>query len=124
MGGGILTFSRALVAAELAKVLAAPKHRSLYDEVTGPGLWIVGDQGVYLMGNHEGRDPEAEKVVYAKECDPSEGGHDWYDRKVALFGGDDGVDFLGAETIQRWLDAHPDATLIRIRLFPNSMEFL
>jgi hypothetical protein len=72
--------------------------KTLYDEVTGKGFWLVGDQGVYLM--HNGQTPEGGKnhVVYAVECNPEKVAFDeWWDVKRATFGGDDGVDFLSSD---------------------------
>lgn len=72
------------------------------DENPEQGFWIVGDQGVYLM--HNGMFPDGEKavVIYAEECNP-EKTHDWYEVKRATFGGDDGVDAIDKETIERAL---------------------
>lgn len=64
---------------------------------TRPGLWLVADQGVYLMSNgtpglmdttHE---PPKSAVVYAAGLDPEVDKDDWYDRKVSIIGGDDMV---------------------------------
>jgi hypothetical protein len=72
-----------------------------------PGLWLVGDRGVYLMSNstdgvHEpGSTPENTKhvVAFAHQCDPDKCEH-WYENKRAAFGGDDGVEFLDARLIE------------------------
>jgi hypothetical protein len=37
-------------------------------EITGKGLWLVGDQGVYLMPNTDGK---TRTIAYARECDPT-----------------------------------------------------
>ena len=76
--------------------------RPLYGNATGPGFWIVGDQGVYLMHNgkpHEGMG--SQPVVYALECDPHTLEFDeWWENKRATFGADDGADFIEADTIR------------------------
>lgn len=103
---GRLTFDLAAVAAELEAVKAAPVHLPLYGERTGPGLWLVGDQGVYLMGNHAREAPPEGKshpVVYAKECDPRGDFDSWWNMKRATFGGDDGVEFISVAQAEEWL---------------------
>jgi hypothetical protein len=42
--------------------------KSLYGAETGPGLWVVGDHGVYLMSNAAAK---ASAIVYANGCDPT-----------------------------------------------------
>jgi hypothetical protein len=63
------------------------------------GLWLVMDDGVYLMSPADpalpGRDGKANLVVYARECDPAHDG--WWEAKTAIVGGDDGVDKLDLE---------------------------
>ena len=67
--------------------------------MTGQGLWLVGDQGVYLMPNTEA---ETRTIAYAKECDPTKLDFDeWRGVKRATFGGDDGVEFISIEEIER-----------------------
>jgi hypothetical protein len=59
-------------------------------------LWLVADQGVYLMS--PGTDPlpaakgTGNLVAYAKECDPSKPG--FYDAKRRIMGGDDCVEAI------------------------------
>lgn len=74
------------------------------------GLWLVGDQGVYLMSNgrpslRPDETSPSSLVAKAFETDPDRHPDTWYDTKVASFGGDDGCDFITAETIQSALDA-------------------
>ncbi|WP_019025370.1 MULTISPECIES: DUF3085 domain-containing protein [unclassified Thioalkalivibrio] len=62
-----------------------------------PGIFLVGDRGVYMMssGLPDLIDPAKgsphRQVAYAKGADP-DADPEWYDLKVATFGGDDGVD--------------------------------
>ena len=64
-----------------------------------PGLWLVGDQGIYLMSNGQpSLRPEVGDslniVSHAPEADPRVNPEGWWDAKQAAFGGDDGVVFL------------------------------
>jgi len=93
------------------------------------GLWLVGDQGVYLMSNGRPnlrRDETSESalVAMAFETDPDRHPDSWYDTKRASFGGDDGCDFISAETIQSafdatqgcsfWIDVSPDGLSVPV----------
>jgi hypothetical protein len=120
-----------------------------HDDIDGKkipaGLWLVGDQGVYLMSNGKtpplGPDEEATydpavdpdggkseppKVLYANEVNPKTLDFDtWYDNKRASFGGDDGVEFLSAEMLQDVLyGIGKDAKLLEIAMSPEQMEIL
>ncbi len=95
------------VAQLVQEINTAKTARTLYGEVTGKGLWLVGDQGVYLMPNttdgihHSKRGPKDKLLVaYAKECNPDKMEFDeWWDAKQHSFGGDDGTEFLKVEEI-------------------------
>jgi len=95
-----LHFKNAEVKKLVNHTFSAKKHAPLYEnpETEKAGLWLVGDQGVYLMSN--GRPnmdkPEGEGcfVAYAKECDPNNDKIDWWENKRASFGGDDGCEFI------------------------------
>lgn len=98
---GSLTFDRAGVLARLAHSEGSSKWKESYEGDQEPGLWLVGDQGVYLMSNGDpgertGKDSLA--VVYARECDPRGNFDEWWAVKRATFGGDDGCEFIPAET--------------------------
>lgn len=86
-----------------------------------PGLWLVGDQGVYLLSN--GKLPEGAKplVVYAEECDPRTN-DDWFAVKRRTFGGDDGVDFIDAGQVEAMMAGAPEATHLRIAFLQDSMQ--
>ncbi len=49
----------------LENLRTAGTVRTLYDQNTGKGFWLIGDQGVYLMPNTA----DAHPVVYAREHD-------------------------------------------------------
>jgi hypothetical protein len=100
---------------------AAPEHRPLYGQkVTAkPGLWLVGDQGVYLMSN--GMPPikreasERNLVCYADECNPETLPFDeWWSHKQVGFGGDDGIEYLDAASLEKALTGHEDKLLMDI----------
>lgn len=80
-----------------------------------PGLWLVGDEGVYIMSNGklaEGRKP---LVVYAEQGHPK-GDMDWWDYKRRHFGADDGVEFVEAERLIPLFDRNMRATHLNIEL--------
>lgn len=104
-----LTFSNADLKGLLVHAMAQwPKEvRTLYDEKTGEGFWLVGDQGVYLMHNgapHERAegDKTGQPVAYARECNPETlEFEEWWSAKNATFGADDGVEFIERATIEK-----------------------
>jgi hypothetical protein len=99
-----------LLAAEVAWLKGV---RTLHDEETGPGFWLVGDHGVYLMHNGVFGEGEKPPVVYADECDPTTMEFDdWWEAKRATFGGDDGVDFIDLPTIQHIVERNADLLLV------------
>ncbi len=102
-----LHFPWAEVEKLLTEVITAKTARQLYGTETGKGLWLVGDQGVYLMANTADGDVNSKRkegdkpfVVYADECDPTKLPFDeWWDAKRRSFGGDDGVEFISLDDI-------------------------
>ncbi|HYN39931.1 MAG TPA: DUF3085 domain-containing protein [Rhodospirillales bacterium] len=101
-----LCFKLRQVKTLLQHAAAAPATKPVYDEHTGPGLWLVGDDGIYLMSNglppllHPDQDVR-HVVAYARECDPTRMDFDaWRTVKNASFGGDDGVEFLPLPDLQ------------------------
>jgi hypothetical protein len=61
-------------------------------------LWLVGDNGVYIMSNGKLAEGDRPLVVYSEECHPV-GSPDWFDYKRRHFGGDDGIEFIDAEQL-------------------------
>jgi hypothetical protein len=118
----LLTFALAEVKAESEAVKAASAHAEPYTGEPGPpALWLVGDEGVYLMGNDKGRVPECaggRPVVYAKECPR---GAD--EAKREAFGGDDGVEPIRLRDVEAWLVAaeHLGHTEVALDLKPESL---
>lgn len=100
-----LTVSRSHIEKLLKHSIKSRSHDSWYGEKTGPGLFLVGDQGVYFMstGSKQPRSIK-DRVAYTREGDPDN--HDWYDVKQTAFGGDDGVMFIPAKIVTGWLQRH------------------
>lgn len=86
-----------------------------------PGLWLVGDHGVYLCSNGELAKGAKPLVAYAEECDPRRN-DDWFEVKRRTFGGDDGVDFVDAEGLEALVAASPGCTHLRIAFLQDSMQ--
>ncbi|PRD43526.1 DUF3085 domain-containing protein [Phyllobacterium phragmitis] len=86
-----------------------------------PGLWLVGDEGVYILSNGKLAEGQKALVCYAEECNPSSNPDYWH-YKRQHFGGDDGIEFLDADEVMRLLDAMPDATHLRVQMTDTSMS--
>lgn len=73
-------------------------------EKNTPGLMLVGDRGVYILGNEAKRRSadDAGLVAYAKGCDPRID-NNWWSLKQATFGGDDGAEFIELNEAKRLL---------------------
>jgi hypothetical protein len=96
-----LTFPWPKVLKAVNEVRIARQVRTLFGAETGPGLWLVGDEGVYLMPNTTTKSPA---IVYARECDPTKLAFEtWWAKKRASFGGDDGVEFIPLTDIEKLL---------------------
>ncbi|MER8759466.1 DUF3085 domain-containing protein [Mesorhizobium sp. M0976] len=80
-----------------------------------PGLWLVGDQGVYLLSNGKLADGERPLVLYSEECHPI-GNPDWFHYKQRHFGGDDGIEFIDAEQLIPLFDRNLRCTHLRVQL--------
>ncbi len=80
-----------------------------------PGLWLVGDSGVYIMANGKLAKGNRPLVVYSEECHPV-GNPDWFDYKRRHFGGDDGIEFLDAEQILPLINRDFRFTHLRVQL--------
>ena len=86
-----------------------------------PGVWLIGDEGVYIISNGKLAEGQRSLVVYAEECDPKTNPDYWH-YKRQYFGGDDGIDFLDAEMLVRLITAHPAATHFTIAMTDDSMS--
>ena len=88
-----------------------------------PGLWLVGDEGVYLLSNGILAKDQRALVVYAEECNPATNPDFWH-YKRQNFGGDDGIDFLDASELEQLMAASPSATHLRIEMTDTSMSLV
>jgi Protein of unknown function (DUF3085) len=94
-----LTFPVGRVLAAVTEAYRGPNPCTLYGVGTGPGLWLVGDEGVYLMPNTNAK---PRTIVYARECDPTKLPFDtWWENKQATFGGGDGIEFIAAKDLMK-----------------------
>lgn len=85
-----------------------------------PGLWLVGDEGVYILSNGKLAEGDKPLVVYSEQCHPKgdqKGGDiDWWDYKRRHFGADDGIEFIEAERLIPLFDRDMGATHLNIEL--------
>lgn len=86
-----------------------------------PGLWLVGDEGVYILSNGKLAEGQHPLVVYAEECDPKTNPDYWH-YKRQYFGGDDGIEFLDAEMLVKLITGSPEATHLTITLTDSSLS--
>lgn len=82
------------------------------------GLWLVMDQGVYLMSPGEPMlakpDGKGSVVSYAQECNPADEG--WWDAKRQIVGGDDGVDKLDLEFFEDAIADGAKAVMVQVSM--------
>ena len=86
-----------------------------------PGLWLVGDEGVYILSNGKLAEEQRPLVVYAEECDPKTNPDYWH-YKRQHFGGDDGIEFLDAEMLMKLITGSPTATHLTITMTDASLS--
>ena len=95
----------ALLEGEIAEhgIALSARAEDLDQALIGPGLILVGDEGVYLMANVPSETVLAAgvpHVAYAEEVNPKTLPFDtWWEAKRASFGPDDGTVFLSEELI-------------------------
>ena len=102
---------------------AWPSAADIDPRTIPPGLWLIGDQGLYLMSNGTpsllvGTGCDRHVVAYALEADPALHPHTWRDVKDQAFGGDDGVMFLDCAFMHCVLH-HECYGLVSIELTPQ-----
>lgn len=93
-----------------------------------PALWLVADDGVYLMSN--GQQPNVPEgsslpVAYAQESNPKAPGadfDDWYETKRSIMGGDDCVISLPVEWFEKAVKDGREK--IRIKVMKTKIEML
>jgi len=91
-------------------------------EQARPGLWLVGDQGVYIIANGKLSQGGKPFVVYSEQCHPG-GDIDWWEYKRRHFGGDDGVEFIAAEQLIPLFDRNFRATHLNLQLTETEITF-
>ncbi len=96
-----LKFEAALSRQLMLHAWNAPEHNKTFGQKTAKAaLWLVKDDGVYIMSNGKPgipaplpNRPDRQLVCYAKGYNPETDGDVW-DKCRAAMGGDDGCDFL------------------------------
>ena len=95
---GLLKFDYDEVRELYDHALSCEEFKGAYGQKPVPSLFLVHDQGVYLMSagiphlpNTAGK-PESSKVAYAEGCSPDD--DDWWDEARRLVGGDDFAEVL------------------------------
>lgn len=121
-----LTGVRAVLARSRADAAANGGFRHPYRGISPggearAGLWLVGDEGVYVMSDGKVAEGQRPLVIYAEECDPKINPDTWH-YKRRHFGGDDGVEFIDAVELERLTAAAPDATHLQITVDDTSLS--
>ncbi len=98
-----------------------PHYGLLPDKDERHGLWIVGDEGVYVLSNGKLAEGQRALAVYADECHPKTN-PDYRDYKRRYFGGDDGIVFIDAERLEAMLSTNPEATHLRAEFATETMQ--
>lgn len=88
-----------------------------------PGLWLVGDEGVYLLSNSarppfSTRQGKREDILYAEGLSPSDAQS--HELKSLLFGEHDAVEFIPVDAITDTV--HAGAGYLRIELSKEHMD--
>lgn len=88
-----------------------------------PGLWLVADDGVFVMSNGRLADGSTAMICYSREGDPDTNPN-WYRYQFAYFGGKDCTEFLAAWQILTLADANPTATDLIVLVSQDRIELL
>lgn len=122
---GKMTFKNTTDFRAMVRYCALRKPQGAYETRLKPDtkvcLWLVHDQGVYLMpGIEEGG--KAAHIIYARGCDPEKNVDTWYDRAHDLVGGDDFAESIEFSTDQ--VDKIIDGTItkLEIQMSETSMQ--
>lgn len=87
-----------------------------------PGLFLVHDEGVYLMSNGEPGDVDSGEmrlyVAYAQGCNPDKD-DDWWDTARELVGGDDFADIIVIKP--EWLKACDEFDEFCVKVTPSEI---
>lgn len=79
------------------------------------GIWLVGDEGVYIMSNGKLAEGQKALVIHAEQCHPN-GDIDWWEYKRRHFGADDCIEFIEAEQLMPLFDRNMRATHLNVQL--------
>lgn len=94
----------------------------------GPGLVLVGDEGVYLMANVANAtviEAGVPHVAYAAEVNPKALPFNaWWEAKRSSFGPDDGTVFLSEEMLSDVLSRIPPDGLLLLDVTPEQIGVL
>jgi hypothetical protein len=135
----LLHFPRAIVEQLLDHTEKATAHRRLYDlaETAKPGLWLVGDQGVYLMSNGNpgltrANDANAQItadrrpiICFAHEINADTLSFEiWWAAKGDSFGSDDGVEFFAATDLRSALATYRPGKDLALSITPTTMAIV
>ena len=144
-----IRFDSAEVATQVRHALCSPQHRPTFNELSNPNfhkggvvkigehgfpdaqnidlskvpaaLWLVKDQGIYLMSNGDPRlllepgstDPCARsRVAYAHGFNPGTN-HDWFER-LSVLDGDDFASALPAEWFAKAEETHTRSLFLNV----------
>jgi hypothetical protein len=127
-----VSFNRGGVERCLRHARAAAKHIPLSGQCppVPACLWLVGDEGIYLMSNGAPYDPRnaghrAHHVVYATECSPRTLSPPKLDEaKRAIFGGDDGADWLLASDVAEALATYDPGEPLLIDISEKTISLI
>lgn len=88
-----------------------------------PALWIVGDEGVYVLSNGKLAEGQKALVVYAEECDPKTDPDCWH-YKRRYFEGDDGIVFIAGASLEAMLSTTPEPTHLRAQFTSETIALV
>ena len=120
----------ALLEGEIAEhgIALSARSEDVDPALIGPGLILVGDEGVYLMANVPSETVLAAgvpHVAYASEVNPKTLPFDsWWEAKRASFGPDDGTVFLSEELLAGALSRVPPGGSLLLEVSPEQIGVL
>ncbi len=124
----ILSFPAAPLRRLIDHARAAPEHSMGWSDATPqPALFLVGDDGVYLMSNGTPRDLREDGrsgayVVHALGLNPKTD-PGWWEAKRASFGGDDGAEtLLIVDAVD--LELRRGEAFVRFEITPDSIALV
>ena len=122
---GQMTFKNTDTFADMVAYCDRHKPKGAYDQRlnadTAVCLWLVHDQGVYLMPGID-KDEKAAFVIYARGTDPKKNPDTFWDRGRELVGGDDFAEQI--ELTREIVDAIASGkfTKLVVKMTPNAMN--